>query len=595
MAFKQKQDALVGMLDVIIADCEKERTTSGFTDIITFCEDARYLNFLGQEPKMQLWDMQKIVLKIFYRGTRGNEHLQLNDREIELINEIADEEESDYEDAYGGFRQILEKYDRGTIFSHLLLIMGRRSSKTTLVSIIAAYEAYKLLEAPNGNPQAYYGIAPDKSICILNIATNKEQALDPLFKEIESRIARGPYFQDKVNHDACKEGTIKLLTLADKRENADRKKRGMSVLSDGSITLMSGHSNSRSLRGHATICILLDEFAHFRTSSGISSGDEVYNALMPSTKQFGADGKMIIISDPLGKEGMFWKLFELSQKREEKNGKIIHQHDDILGIQLPTWRVNPSKEFSKKHLEASELPKAPVEFYTTWGARFTGSAGMKMFDSARLDACFDFAWREPQFGEPQTTYHLHLDPATSGHNYALALVHVATSINKFGSSERRVIVDLVKYWHPDQRGPVDINAVQEEAISICKRFKVATVTFDSWNSAQTIQNLQRRGIRAFETPFKDGYINEIYGELRNLINQGQISICPDRLLKGEMENLCYKMTGRGMTKIIDKKSEYKTDDGVDAVAGATFQAIHHIVSHGWPKSKVVNMSAMRRR
>lgn len=601
-------DAVESMLRTLERSCATESEKKAFesgkvidehqvVDIITFCESPKFLNFLGQDPPIILWPMQRIVLKIFYRGTRGNEHVKLDDNEISLLEKIATDDELDYEEAQGGFLQVLYKYRRLGEFTHLLLIMGRRSSKTTLVSIIAAYEAYKLLETPEGNPQKYYGIAPDKNIHILNVATTKEQALDPLFKEIEARIARSPYFRDKINHEQWNKGEIKLFTAADLRQKEDREKRGTGGSVDGSIILLSGHSNSASLRGHAVICILFDEFAHFKSSTGVSSGDEVYNALTPSMKQFGKDGKVILLSDPKGKEGMFWKIHELSQKRSQnedgsnklsEDGSFVWEHDDFLSIQLPTWRVNPNKEFSRDTLEKTERPKDPAAYFTTWGARFMGSGGMKMFDDLKLNDCQNLAYKDHDSGDSRMTYHLHLDPGTTNHNYALALVHVVNKFDGLGGIRRQVVVDKVKYWRPDDKGPVDINKVEREIKDICRRFRVSSVTFDSWQSAQTIQNLQKVGIRAFETPFRDHYITEIYGELRNLVNQNEILLCPDQLLLGEMRCLCYKITGRGITKLLDKKAEYKSDDVVDAVAGASFQALHHIIHKGWPKSRVAN-------
>src|SRR6185295_9278602 len=101
---------------------------------------------------------------------------------------------------------------------------------------------------------------------------------------------------DKINHDASIKGKIYILTDADKVENIKRQEKGMHVYLPGSVILMSGHSNSGSLRGHATKVVLFDEFAHFVTTSGRSSGDEVYNALTPSMKQFGKEGKIVMLS-----------------------------------------------------------------------------------------------------------------------------------------------------------------------------------------------------------------------------------------------------------------------------------------------------------
>jgi len=132
---KQSLDPGVALIDRIIASHNKENDAHHIVDIITFCENPHFLNFLGQDPKIFLWPMQRIVLKMFYRGSDGNEHLHLTDDEIGILKQISKDEELDYDDHLGGFDHVIDKYNEGTEFTHLLLIMGRRSSKTMMVSI----------------------------------------------------------------------------------------------------------------------------------------------------------------------------------------------------------------------------------------------------------------------------------------------------------------------------------------------------------------------------------------------------------------------------------------------------------------------------
>jgi hypothetical protein len=596
----KKRSEFASMIDTVIfdatSDSGKEREVA---DIITFCEDPKLLNLMGQDPPFELWPMQKIVLKLFYRGTRGNENLELTEEEIGLLNDIAENEELDYRPEQGGFWQVVEKYKRRSLHNILLLVMGRRSSKTAIVSIIASYEAYKLCECPEGNPNKFYNIPMGKKIAILNVAVSGDQAYDPLFIEIESRIASAPYFEDKINHAASAKQSISILTDADKRENALRKERGMKIMLDGSVVLKSGHSNSASLRGGASICVLFDEFAHFMTSSGKQSGDEVYNALVPSTQQFGLDGKVVLLSDPRGKEGMFWRLFEMAQDREAiqqdepeegeepKPAEYNYLHDEVIALQLPTWRMNPNEEFSEEHLVRTKRPIDPIAFYSTWNARFQGEAGDRMFNEQKLMECVDHGMFPAKFGHPRYEYFIHLDPAVSSHNYALALVHVVRMTNENRGMRKRVIVDLVKYWKPTKDGPVSIMDVENTIRDLCRKFRVQKVTFDAFQSAQTIERLKMQGIRAEETPFTAGYITKVYNELSNLINENNLSLYHDEQAVGELKHLRYKVTARGFKRMFDERSPFPADDVADAIAGACYQALNSNKLNSLPRSGLV--------
>lgn len=556
-------------------------------DIITFCEDPRFLNFSGQG--MELWPMQRIVLKMFYRGTRGNEHIQLTEEEIRVLEDIAKNEDLDYKVEYGGFSQVIEKYHRWTPFRTLQLIMGRRSSKTMMVSIIAAYEAYKLLVTPGGDPHKFYGLPPEKPIAIINVAVSEQQAYDPLFLEVQARINNSPFFQDKINHKVDQKGRIYLLTDSDKKKNAERKEKGQSMLLDGSIILMSGHSNSASLRGKAAICILFDEIAHFLNTSGKQSADEVYNALVPSTQQFGTDGKIVLLSDPRGKDGIFHRLFEMSQERlEDKAGKIAWPNDNILSLQLPTWRMNPDPNFGKDFLETTEKNKDPLAFMSSWAARFVGEEGKQFFIPEKVDECVDFNRAPPSRGDYRYAYHIHLDPATTSHNYALCLCHAQPMINQRMIMKRRIVVDYVKIWKPSPGRPVSIMDVYREIIGLCRRFRVVSVTYDTFQSAESIERLRSLGINAFETPYRNYFITQIYGELRSLVNEGDVRLYPHEYLIGEMKSLLYRISNRNIKRMPDLKSAYPTDDACDALAGAVYQALTFQVKQSLPKSKLVH-------
>lgn len=602
MGRRKKDDYLSSAIDQIIDEAEIEASQEDkVVDIITFCEDERYLNLVRQTPPLKLWPMQRIVLKMFYRGTRGNEHLQLDEEELRILKDIAENEVLDYDEKQGGFNQVIDKYHRGYHHNTLLLVMGRRSSKTLMVSIIAAYEAYKLLETPGGDPHKFFSdmgldVGPDKPLTILNVAVSETQAYDPLFIEIESRLTRSAYFKDKINSKVSKNGRIYLLTEADKRENARRRENGFNLLVDGSVVLMSGHSNSASLRGKAAPVVLFDEIAHFINSSGRQSGDEAYRALTPSVKQFGKHGRIVLLSDPKGRDGMFWRLFQMAQERQkddagedihDENGNYIPVHDDILALQVPTWRMNPNPELSKEKLEKEERSKDPLSFASTWGARFMGEEGVKFFDERKINTCVDPRCVAAESGELKYTYHMHLDPATTSHNYALCLVHAATYINEFQDKKRKVFVDYVKFWTPTEEGPVKIMDVERCIMRLCQKFNVVTVTFDQWNSAQTIERLRAAGINAKETKFTSGYISSIYGELRSLINMEDLVIYPHRQLVGELKSLKYKILRSGFQRFFDPESEFPSDDCCDALAGATYMALNHTVSKPLPRGALV--------
>jgi hypothetical protein len=58
---------------------KKDKIDEGIVDVITFCNSAHLMDLPGQN--FPLFLSQRVILKTFYMGTRGNENVTLNDEE----------------------------------------------------------------------------------------------------------------------------------------------------------------------------------------------------------------------------------------------------------------------------------------------------------------------------------------------------------------------------------------------------------------------------------------------------------------------------------------------------------------------------------
>jgi hypothetical protein len=108
---------------------------------------------------------------------------------------------------------VIEKYHTGELFRELVLVLGRRSGKDFMVSLIALYEVMRLIEIPGGCPFKFYNMAEGNPIFILTVATSSDQARI-LFTEIKEKMTSSEYFRDKLGH--IEADKIWLLTPQDR-------------------------------------------------------------------------------------------------------------------------------------------------------------------------------------------------------------------------------------------------------------------------------------------------------------------------------------------------------------------------------------------
>jgi hypothetical protein len=536
-------------------------------DIMEFCESPAYLGL-----PFPLYPIQKLVLRAFYRGTPGN-------TKDKCMNMEPDEEElcERFGLTDGKNGNIKGKWESGETFKEMVLVWGRRSGKDFTISVIALYEAMKLLECKGGDPYKIYNLGDANPFTILTIANNKEQA-GILYREIHGKLVKSPYFRDKCIPEGITAGKICLLTPQNKKENDELLARGLQQ-HPGSVQIETGHSNSNGLVGKGCYVLMLDEAGTYKRSGGPGSDEQLYGNLSPTTKTYvrkelrkmpdGSieridhyDGKIISISSPRGMDGVFYRLYTQSEN-------VPHR----LMCRLPTWAVNTNH--TEEGLRAEEQTMTDEKFRMEFGAEFSGTEGENFFVPDLVEATFtSHQFRMLDYGEPGLTYFAHLDPAISSHNYALAVVHRHPFLNRDTKKvDYHIVLDHMMLWTPEKGKPININKVDEYVIDLHRRFHLGLVSYDQWNSQSSIEKLRKAGIPAICTRFTKTFKIKIYDELELLVNQGRLK-CPfHKTLRLEMLHLQRKYLNTGYRIYPKTEGEVKTDDCCDALAAACFNAL----------------------
>ena len=452
-------------------------------DIVTFCESSLYLDLPSSFNGKGLWMPQKIILKIFYMGTRGNENLKLTQEECEWLYQNKGNEERDgitYEKNISEVIEKLLKKEKASFnFTELHLCVGRRGTKDTIASIISAYEAYKLLTIGNGNPHKFYGIPRGEDIHIINVALSLDQA-GTLFGMVRQRIMDGPFFRDRIDHGTTTE--IRLFTDEDLR-NKSRRKSPLEV--KGSVVILCGHSNPDTLRGKSAVLILFDELA-FYDEAGKTPGSEFYNALEPSTKKFKkfGDARLVEISSPNTMTGIFYDLF-----RQAKTS------DHILSFQMPTWCINNDIPYESL---TDERKRNPENFTREYGAQW-GKSGVygNYFDPGLVDRCIQHGLSPHLRPNPKYNYYIHVDPANGGDRYVAVMVAREVYTNHLGKRRPRAILANIWVWEPVPGVGLMFNEIDLQMVQICGLFHPLCVSYDQWNCLATDEYLySKKGLVA---------------------------------------------------------------------------------------------------
>lgn len=474
-------------------------------DIITFVESDWGLG-------MTLYPVQRVILKATYGIELDDDpsnRFTITDWRRENPREFTEAEYLRYlhEEGRCNISEVVPGQER----RHLILSIGRRSGKTLISSCVAAYETYKLIN--KGNPQSYYGLSPSSTIQLISVATGKDQA-SLLYNEVSGHFTKCEFFRRyTANHTmsyARFQTPFDIEQFGPYAENNSAR---------ASIKVTFHACNAKGLRGAGNVVVILDEVAHFVEQGG-SSAEEVYQAVGPSIgtftpkDEFGqpvegpktpSDGRMIMISSPLGKQGLFYKKF-----MQGMSGGKDSEH--MLCVRAPTWEVNPTVSASVFQDAYAEDPKI---FMTEWGGKFTDRTLGWLDDPQDLYDCVDPHLRPRSRGEARQSYFVGFDLGLVHDASAIAITHI--------DQENRIVLDFIGQMKAGEGEFVDKDRLEFEDVAawihlLSRRFRFYKGLFDQWGAIPLEQALAKKGLTMLEGKlFRDTEKSEIWQNLKSMI------------------------------------------------------------------------------
>ena len=135
-----------------------------------------------------------------------------------------------------------------------------------------------------------------------------------------------------------------------------------------------------------------------------------------------------------------------------------------------------------------------------------------------------------------------------------------------------VVEDLLMEWKPREGMPVDYDNVEKVIIEICNAIPVQQVSFDKFNSAQLVQNLNTAGVNAIDMSFSNPLQMAMFRNLRTMVNAGLYSMLggAPETVPGRALRQLKRLKNKGNIKVEPPADEWK--DLADARAASVYFA-----------------------
>ncbi len=453
------------------------------------------------------------------------------------------------EEVYPAIVDVLEEVFEGD-YTEAALCWGIGAGKSYAASLAIAYQLHCALCLRE--PQRYYGIGRGSTISFLNMSTNGDQARRVVFGEILRRIEVSPWF---------KQHRPKVMS------------RELRFPKD--IVVICGNSAETYPLGYNVLGAVIDEASWLVESDGgrYDAAEEIYNALQRRImSRFLDQGLLIMISSPRHR-GDF-----LERKLEEAK-----THSRIYASRRATWEMKPARCFSGETFECEGL-QIPVEYEPEFqrnrlrALRDLGARPAEAFvpfipDAEVLERAIDASMIAPfdEHGQlrpdlprpgPRPRY-IHVDLGLTRDACGIAMAYCEPSAE---ARDRPVaVVELMHRIEPPPNGEIQFAWVRELILTLARRYSVAQVSYDGYQSVDSLQILRRRGLRV-KTVSVDRTLGP-YETLKELLNEG-------RLRWYRYEPVLQEC--RGLEFVNGERVDHRqggSKDVADAVAGAVGEAV----------------------
>ncbi len=473
--------------------------------------------------------------------------------------------------------------------NELILQLGKGSGKDYASTIICSYIVYLLLCLKD--PAKYYGKPSGDNIDILNIAVNADQARNVFFSQLKKRIMNCSWFEGK---------------FAPPTQNSIEFEKG--------VRLFSGHSEREAFEGLNLFVAVLDEIAAFALESAsgneqAKTADAVYKMYRASVdSRFPDYGKVIMLSFPRFKGDYIQTRYDaaiaekevimrrytmkldpdLPEGTEGNEFDIEWEEDHIIrytyprlfALRRPTWEVNPTVKIDSPAMVRAAR-EDPGDFLGRFACMPSNLTDGFFKNKQAIDDSFVTQNGVDENGlfldkfQPKdgAKYFVHVDLAQKHDYCAVAMAHVDSWMNvSVGANYKEihpiVQVDAIRYWTPTKTKSVDFADVRDYIIALRRKgFDVRLVTFDRWNSHDTMNILTNdHGMEtdtlSVDKPHYDDFLSVMYD--KRLVGPKV------DLLITELKELRQLQKG---TKIIIDHPRKGSKDLSDAVCGAIFNAV----------------------
>lgn len=473
--------------------------------------------------------------------------------------------------------------------------------KTTIASIILPYMCHWVLCLKD--PQKFFGLLPGSRIAFMMMSTSEDQAREVIFQDVKARIEHSDWFVDNYPRDPKFEKQIRFPK---------------------DIWIIPGDSAETTFEGYNILGGILDEADSHKVTKDKDYAESGYNTIQSRIEsRFEEMGLIVVIGQMKKANGFAHRTYEAFRKDPEAHVTRMTIWES-RGWDYPRY-VNPDGTRNSFFYDARRreiLPTAIGKGLVADGVEHVievPTVYRQSFINDPIKALRDLAGIPPQIGDPfigavhkieacrlrwverhglegpvgesvtqpqiadwfvalndprKRAVHIDLAYSSDGDALGLAMGHVDSFIEIDGEDKPYIVIDLLYRVKARPGYEIQLSDVRKLIYELRdeRRFKIRQVTFDGFESTDSVQQLRKKRFLADRLSVDKTTLP--YEDLRDAIIDGRLEFPPYITFRNIGDTNTEEVAVRELMELEDtgKKIDHPekgSKDLADAMAGVT--------------------------
>lgn len=458
---------------------------------------------------------------------------------------------------------------------------GTVTHNSAVAAMSCAWLTHRLLQYDD--PAAAFGQVPGYQLSAQFIATSEAQSKQTAYASFEALMSN-PWWKKYIQY-------LKEREESEGKDTLFQNLTQQIYFKEKNLIIKSLHSNSNALAGMTSYIVVFDEMSRFKVGENVTQGETerstaqaVYNTSSRAVTSLRPISRVLTVTSPIYETDYGMRLLynagtvhtgqnaRITESLRKKYNPVNGRNKKMVGYHYTTFEMAPlgvnKKGISIGVDEADEINKKnenPIAYNRDYYAIPPGSENPFFEHAEWIEMCLapmecdikftdriitdvvnvDGVMEHRKYiakdvlipkGDKSKRYFICCDQGEKRCKFVVCMGHIEDYTKvKDTTANYKIVIDFIEEWTPDQANEITVSFpnVEEVIRVLAAKYNIIRVTYDQWQSVESIQRLFAQGVLSSRLEIN----TKMYEEFKRMVYSGLVEMPKSDLLITELRQL----------------------------------------------------------